>query len=554
MHMPHSLPTPVIGDRSGEVDSIYHLPHIKAMLSLFVGPDSSRENMASQRNFLPPPYFSVPFDNLGHGLPAITFDYRTMNIPSPNTTIKYEQYQVGDHPEPDVQSSSMSHGFPIGQFFRLDAQTSSGQYNPWHASYGVGELADSDVSNTYSSRSTSQNSHHWQPPKIDNLSPASHFAVGDFSYSNASASAPDLVHPAPRHGPSPETSWFASGNVPETISAVGETESSFADPMSENNGYAAVEANWTSDDLAYSCLPPSQSPDTTTITTASENCTTIATDDTCHTHLSSPWPSLNTQMPCDGQTNVSQCENEASWKDAPVPLGTDQEQGKSNQFPMSTDDIDGLPCLESSTETFVQPSSLLDPYGLTRPSLFPNGNSITPPEHNSIQLPGDGFVLQDEFRPDDLTDSCFHIPRHVPFRSCHTGCTSPWTIDARNALLIEYKRRGLSYKDIKRIGGFKEAESTLRGRYRTLTKSKEQRVRRPQWHDNDIRLLREAVSIYSNAGRYTPCHSVCRSRRPNSQLRVPWKKVSQYIWSNGGSYQFGNSTCKKKWCEVRNRE
>jgi hypothetical protein len=52
--------------------------------------------------------------------------------------------------------------------------------------------------------------------------------------------------------------------------------------------------------------------------------------------------------------------------------------------------------------------------------------------------------------------------------------------------LIECKRRGLSYKDIKRLGGFEEAESTLRGRFRTLTKSKEQRVRKPQWKDKDV--------------------------------------------------------------------
>ncbi|KAI9040153.1 uncharacterized protein KD926_008476 [Aspergillus affinis] len=58
--------------------------------------------------------------------------------------------------------------------------------------------------------------------------------------------------------------------------------------------------------------------------------------------------------------------------------------------------------------------------------------------------------------------------------------------EARNAFLIECKRHGLSYKDIKRLGGFKEAESTLRGRFRNLTKSKDQRVRKPQWHDKDV--------------------------------------------------------------------
>lgn len=63
--------------------------------------------------------------------------------------------------------------------------------------------------------------------------------------------------------------------------------------------------------------------------------------------------------------------------------------------------------------------------------------------------------------------------------------------ETRNAFLLESKRRGLSYKDIKKIGGFKEAESTLRGRFRTLTKSKEQRVRKPQWQPRDVSYLSE---------------------------------------------------------------
>ena len=62
--------------------------------------------------------------------------------------------------------------------------------------------------------------------------------------------------------------------------------------------------------------------------------------------------------------------------------------------------------------------------------------------------------------------------------------------DKRNSFLIEFKRRGLSYKDIKRIGGFKEAESTLRGRYRTLTKTKDQRVRKPKWQDRDVSIYK----------------------------------------------------------------
>ncbi|CAG8908911.1 unnamed protein product [Penicillium egyptiacum] len=119
----------------------------------------------------------------------------------------------------------------------------------------------------------------------------------------------------------------------------------------------------------------------------------------------------------------------------------------------------------------------------------------------------------------------------------------------RNTFLIDCKRRGLSYKDIKRVGGFKEAESTLRGRYRTLTKSKDQRVRKPKWQEKDIRLLCQAVMIHAESpdtyGSLTNA-SMNMSEPP----KVSWKKVAEHIWVNGGSYHFGNATCKKKWCEI----
>jgi hypothetical protein len=35
------------------------------------------------------------------------------------------------------------------------------------------------------------------------------------------------------------------------------------------------------------------------------------------------------------------------------------------------------------------------------------------------------------------------------------------------------------------------------------------------------------------------------------QGRVPWKKVANYIFEHGGSYRFGNSTCRKKWDEIQ---
>lgn len=33
-------------------------------------------------------------------------------------------------------------------------------------------------------------------------------------------------------------------------------------------------------------------------------------------------------------------------------------------------------------------------------------------------------------------------------------------------------------------------------------------------------------------------------------MKIPWKQVAEYIQRNGGSYLFGNATCRKKWDEL----
>jgi hypothetical protein len=58
---------------------------------------------------------------------------------------------------------------------------------------------------------------------------------------------------------------------------------------------------------------------------------------------------------------------------------------------------------------------------------------------------------------------------------------------AKDKFLLDSKREGKSYKQIRLEGGFTEAESTLRGRHRTLTKKPEERVRKPEWESNDVK-------------------------------------------------------------------
>ena len=59
--------------------------------------------------------------------------------------------------------------------------------------------------------------------------------------------------------------------------------------------------------------------------------------------------------------------------------------------------------------------------------------------------------------------------------------------DAKDIFLVQSKLAGMSYREIRDRGNFTEAESTLRGRFRTLTKDKENRVRKPEWQERDVK-------------------------------------------------------------------
>ncbi|UKZ77104.1 hypothetical protein TrVFT333_004822 [Trichoderma virens FT-333] len=108
---------------------------------------------------------------------------------------------------------------------------------------------------------------------------------------------------------------------------------------------------------------------------------------------------------------------------------------------------------------------------------------------------------------------------------------------AKDLFLVQSRRQNISYRDIKRLGNFTEAESTLRGRYRTLTKEKKDRVRDPKWTEIDIHLLKEAVRVIG--------HGLHPDR-----AKISWMAVSRYISNHGGSYGFGYSTCHRRWSHL----
>ncbi|KAL9094052.1 MAG: hypothetical protein Q9165_003722 [Trypethelium subeluteriae] len=123
--------------------------------------------------------------------------------------------------------------------------------------------------------------------------------------------------------------------------------------------------------------------------------------------------------------------------------------------------------------------------------------------------------------------------------------------NSKDDYLVQQKQAGLTYKEIKLKGHFAEAESTLRGRYRNLTKRKEERVRRPEWEDRDIALLKQAVQLLRPSDLPKTPGSGSRARQ---RPKIPWKKIAEYIFNHGGSYKFGNATCRKKWDELQEED
>lgn len=80
-------------------------------------------------------------------------------------------------------------------------------------------------------------------------------------------------------------------------------------------------------------------------------------------------------------------------------------------------------------------------------------------------------------------------PRSMPAQQATSAPESPPLRDdlsQKDQLLLRYKGKGMGYKEIKEALGCEEAVSTLRGRYRTITKPKEARVRRPAWTESDV--------------------------------------------------------------------
>jgi hypothetical protein len=106
-----------------------------------------------------------------------------------------------------------------------------------------------------------------------------------------------------------------------------------------------------------------------------------------------------------------------------------------------------------------------------QPSQTPSGViSIRPKRQSTIEATPPP--------PPPLSNFAIDASRHVE--------TIVRARSAQDQFLLTAKAAGMTYREIRAQGDFAEAESTLRGRYRALTKSKECRVRKPEWLAHDV--------------------------------------------------------------------
>ncbi|RAH81066.1 hypothetical protein BO86DRAFT_410384 [Aspergillus japonicus CBS 114.51] len=248
-------------------------------------------------------------------------------------------------------------------------------------------------------------------------------------------------------------------------------------------------------------------------------CVSGATAHSCDDDLGGTFDQL-ISMP-DNSPDCSLQSSQIGWSDTSSPL--------AGVCPSQTCCPDLLPIPErqmtSQAPTYYQPPPTY--------SYQHRDSSTFAPSHHLLPAP---------FQP-QLSPTDGHVS--VGIGGALRGSTTRAS-DVKNKLLIQYKQQGFSYKAIKEVCNFAEAESTLRGRYRTLTKPKHSR----------IQLLCEAVTQLEHGRQASQCPYLFDHQSRNLTLvqppKVSWKQVALYIYENGGSYLFGNATCKKKWCEVHN--
>ncbi|KAK7428594.1 hypothetical protein QQZ08_004855 [Neonectria magnoliae] len=106
-------------------------------------------------------------------------------------------------------------------------------------------------------------------------------------------------------------------------------------------------------------------------------------------------------------------------------------------------------------------------------------------------------------------------------------------MDSRNDFLLQAREWQFTYRDIKELGNMCEAQSTLRGRHRTLLRAIAMVFTR-----RDIDLLRLAV------------FNLHQGQEPG-KARATWRAIANWMWAAGSSIVFHPEAVKRKYALLR---
>lgn len=169
----------------------------------------------------------------------------------------------------------------------------------------------------------------------------------------------------------------------------------------------------------------------------------------------------------------------------------------------SSQGFHGLPDIYSDTSQHGPDHSYSQQSSPAISPGFHGGSTLMPRQSNNLlarSAPDHGLSNREQAQ---ASNGSSYVPtprdgslRSVPRREDDRAQSNPESASdfhaqrrADDAILLEGKRNGLTYKDIRKKLHKKCAESTLRGRYRSLTKARQERVRKPVWREKDVSLL-----------------------------------------------------------------
>ena len=164
-----------------------------------------------------------------------------------------------------------------------------------------------------------------------------------------------------------------------------------------------------------------------------------------------------------------------------------------------TDEDDDMSVTEFQDRLSYYPESSASPGGESHGLVTPMGTKSSSPDVANSASSTYPHSHGQNIRPSAKKSTTSSSPRRarkppMPPTSGVAGANEKY--DETDTQLVYLRQRGVSYKTIKSQLNLDEAESTLRGRFRTLTKPKNERLRKPVWTEEDVRPLPPPPTLF----------------------------------------------------------